>query len=166
MKIGFTALILLCVCLVSGCDVPGNFYLIQGPSLAGVMPAAFSATFKGDLNYPQGFSAVLAQGEGFQGPWSSIAGQTRRISAPVPPQPELASAWDMVYGEGFFVAHVVGARFFERTVLTGSKGTALQVEIYRRAHDSDGDWNRRNAAPLDILGVAQDDKGNTYKVVF
>jgi hypothetical protein len=48
--------------------------------------------------------------------------------------------------------------------MNGSKGTVLQVEIYRRVHDSDGD--PRVAAPIDIQGVAQDDKGNIYKVVF
>ena len=48
--------------------------------------------------------------------------------------------------------------------MNGSKGTVLQVEIYRRVHDSDGD--PRVEAPIDIQGVAQDDKGNVYKVVF
>ena len=76
----------------------------------------------------------------------------------------MRAAWDAVYGPGFYVAHILGANFFERTIMNGSKGTVLQVEIYRRVHDSDGD--PRVAAPIDIQGVAQDDKGNIYKVVF
>jgi len=164
MKTVVAALMLLCVCLISGCSIPGNFYLIQGPSLAGETPATFSASLKG-LIHPEGLSAVLANGEGFQGKWVSVSSGKRRIQdASIPPDPKLAAAWDKVYGQGFFVAHIVGTRFFARTMLTGSKGTVLQVEIYRREHDSDSD--RRDAGPIDIKGVAQDDKGNIYKVVF
>jgi hypothetical protein len=164
MKIGLAILTLVCACATSQCAAPGQFYLIYGP-LASQTPQEYSAAFKGDLNHPESLSAVLAYGEGFQGRWiSTSAGKTRFQDTPTPPQPELRLAWDTIYGQGFFIAHVLGARFFERAVLTGSKGTVLQVEIYRRVHDSDSD--SRVAAPLDIQGVAQDDKGDIYKVVF
>jgi hypothetical protein len=64
------------------------------------------------------------------------------------PQPNLAFAWDAVYGEGFFVAHILGNKFGQG-VFTGNQGTVLQVESL------DG----RN-------GVAVDNKGNTYKMVW
>ncbi|MGB6803488.1 MAG: hypothetical protein WBE31_14575, partial [Candidatus Sulfotelmatobacter sp.] len=64
------------------------------------------------------------------------------------PQPNLAFAWDAVYGEGFFVAHILGNEFGQG-VFTGNQGTVLQVETL------DG----RN-------GVAVDNKGNTYKMVW
>jgi len=165
MKIATAVLMLLCVCLLSGCSIPGNFYLIQGPSLAGETPATFSASFKEGPTHLEGLSAVLVNGEGFQGRWMSVSSGKRRMQdTPIPPDPKLATAWDTVYGQGFYVARIVGTRFFARTVLTGSKGTVLQVEIYRREHD--GDTSRQNAGPIDIQGVAQDDKGNIYKVVF
>jgi hypothetical protein len=166
MRTGLVALTMACFCVVSQCSTPGQFYLIYGP-LASETPQEYSAAFKGDLNHPESISAVLAYGEGFEGRWTSTrtrTGKTRFQDTPIPPQPELRQAWDTIYGEGFFIAHVLGARFFERAVLTGSKGTVLQVEIYRRPHDTDLD--PRLAVPLDIQGVAQDDKGDIYKIIF
>ena len=40
---------------------------------------------------------------------------------------ELSAAWDIVYGSGFYLAHVLGTPI-NRATLTGSKGTTLQVE--------------------------------------
>jgi hypothetical protein len=165
MRIGLIALILASVCAVAEGAVQGNFYPVQGPLASRTPPPVFSASFKGDLINPESLSAVLAGGEAFKGKWISVTTGKRRFQdAPVPPQPELKAAWDAVYGQGFFVAHILGAQFFERTILTGSKGTVLQVEIYRRIHEGDGE--RYSGPPLDIQGVAQDDKGNIYKVVF
>ena len=164
MKIGLAILMLVCVCAVAPCATRGNFYLVQGP-LSSQTPIAFSADLKGDP-YPRNLSAMLASGEGFQGRWKSgAAGKIRMQDAPVvPPQPELTAAWDAIYGQGFFVAQILGAKNFARTVLTGSKGTILQVEIHWRV--SEDSRYPRNAGLLDIQGVAQDDKGNVYKVVF
>lgn len=164
MKIGLAILMLVSTCVVAPCATPGNFYLVQGP-LSSQTPIAFSADLKREP-YPRSLSAVLANGEGFQGRWKSgAAGKTRMQDVPVvPPQPELTAAWDAIYGQGFFVAQILGAKNFARTVLTGSKGTVLQVEIHWRMSDVYRD--SRNATLLDIEGVAQDDKGNVYKVVF
>ena len=165
MKTLFALLLFSCAAAVSVAAVPGNFYLVQGPLASQSQPPLYSASYKGDLLNPEGISATLAGGESFRGKWISVTPGKRRFSAPpVPPEPELRAAWDAVYGPGFYVAHILGANFFERTIMNGSKGTVLQVEIYRRVHDSDGD--PRVAAPIDIQGVAQDDKGNIYKVVF
>lgn len=64
------------------------------------------------------------------------------------PQPNLAFAWDEVYGQGFFVAHILGKQIGQG-IFTGKQGTVLQLESL------DG----RN-------GVAVDNKGNIYKVVW
>lgn len=164
MKTLLALLLFSCVAAVSVAAVPGNFYLVQGPLAGQSQPPLYSASFRGDLLTPEGLSATLAGGESFQGKWISVTPGKRRYSdPPVPPEPQLKAVWDAVYGPGFCLAHVLGATFFERTVIDGSKGM-LPVKIYRRVHDSDGD--PRVAAPIDIQGVAQDDKGNVYKVVF
>jgi hypothetical protein len=94
----------------------------------------------------------VANGEVLQGKPKTV--QASSVNPPLAtgtislPQPNLAFAWDAVYGEGFFVAHILGKKFGQG-VFTGSQGTVLQVECL------DG----RN-------GVAVDNKGNTYKMVW
>jgi len=63
------------------------------------------------------------------------------------PQPNLSAAWDAIYGPGFYVARVLGQQL-GRANVTGSQGTAIQVEV----------WNAR--------GIAVDNKGDVYKLVF
>ncbi len=158
-------LVLTLLCTTGFASGNGNFYLISGPQFAGT-PAPYSGVFKGNLYQPKSVSAVLLNGEKFEGKWVSTSpGKVRYADHPVPAvvEPKLASAWDSVYGQGFFTAHVVGAPFFARAEVKGSKGTVLQVEIYRRFTDG-------QATPpypaLDLQGVAQDSSGNIYKVVF
>src|SRR5277367_5556005 len=107
MKTGLAAILLQFACVVSACAAPGHFYLVQGPQ-SGDAPIAFSADIKG-YPYPRHLSAVLINGEGFQGKWiSASTGKIRIQDVPIPPQAELAKAWDTVYGQGFFLAHVLG----------------------------------------------------------
>jgi hypothetical protein len=74
-----------------------------------------------------------------------------------PPQPNLAFAWDAVYGRGYFAAHVLGGKIWQG-IFTGNQGTVLQVEILDGQH---------GAAVLDGQhGAAVDNKGNIYKVVW
>jgi hypothetical protein len=65
-------------------------------------------------------------------------------------------AWDAVYGGGYYTANVLGARLHVRSTLTGSNGATLDVEMYRR--DVPGQLT-------EIRGVAQDNRGNIYKIV-
>jgi hypothetical protein len=159
------ALTLAFLCTAGYGAARGNFYLIAGPEFIGT-PAPYSGVFKGDIFFPKSISAVLARGEGFDGRWIYTSPGKKRFSDPRtdPPQPKLATAWDSVYGPGFFTAHVLGAPFFARAEITGSKGTVLQIEIYRREFDRYDDSLRYS--PLNLQGVAQDNKGNIYKVVF
>jgi hypothetical protein len=54
----------------------------------------------------------------------------------------------LFYGEGFFVKHILGNKIGQG-VFTGSQGTVLQVE-----------WLNGET------GVAADNKGNMYKMVW
>ncbi len=64
--------------------------------------------------------------------------------------------WDAVYGGGYYNANVLGTPLHVRSALTGSNGTLLNVELYRR--DIPGQMT-------EIRGVAEDNRGNIYKVV-
>ena len=160
MKINLAlTLALLSVCITVGSDsaFAQKLYPVQGPLAAHTPQPAF----KGQIRRPM-FSAgpvflllkswTVANGEVLQGEPKTV--QTTSLnSAPEGgtislPQNNLAFAWDAVYGEGFFVAHILGKKFGQG-VFTGSQGTVLQVETL------DG----RN-------GVAVDNKGNTYKMVW
>jgi hypothetical protein len=64
------------------------------------------------------------------------------------PQQNLAAAWDLVNGPGFYAAHVAGNKILHGT-FTGDKGTILQVESLDN-----------------YVAVAEDNRGNLYKIVW
>jgi hypothetical protein len=158
-------LALLSVCMISGCHSYGHLYQVRGPlASASASPVyAFSFTFPGsprnEHDQNGDFSMVLFNGEKFQGPWKMMY---RKPGAPIaavgtPVSGNMAAAWDTVYGQGFYVAQVLGAPYFAHTMLTGSQGTTLRIE-----------WREselRGATIVDTKGVAQDSKGNIYKLV-
>lgn len=76
--------------------------------------------------------------------------------ASYPPQPNLAFAWDLVYGPGYFLANILGSQTVGQATATGDKGTVLQLEFHKE---------RLGVPPDDMFGVAVDSKGNIYKVV-
>lgn len=107
-----------------------------------VFPARISAKF---ASRSGGLSMTLANGESFQGRW--------KIETPGPADPaspdDLSGSWDLVYGPGFFTAHVLGNRDCGLAHITGSQGTPLTVQLC--------------GAP-DTKAVAKDGKGNVYKL--
>src|ERR1700675_3491964 len=131
-------LVALCVCIVSGSDFAfgQKLYPVQGPLTAQTPQPVFS----GQIRRPV-FSAgpvflllkswTVANGEVLQGRPKTVQA-TSLNSAPEGgtislPQNNLAFAWDAVYGEGFFVAHILGKKFGQG-VFTGSQGKVLQEE--------------------------------------
>ncbi|MGB9406332.1 MAG: hypothetical protein WCA89_02285 [Terracidiphilus sp.] len=156
---------LMSICLISGCYRYAHLYPIQGPLASLTPPPIYTAKITGAWNSGN-LSVTLANGEVFSGPWKeiSVKARTQSAAAGVPVQFNLASAWDAVYGQGFYTAHVLGTPLFVQAVLTGNQGTVLQVEMYRQEHGSDTDPN--SAAPLDIKGVAKDSNGNIFKMAF
>jgi len=71
----------------------------------------------------------------------------------------MSAEWDAIYGPGFYVAHVLGARLYARAVLTGNQGTVLNVELYKPD-------TPENSNVSSIRGVAKDNRENVYKVAF
>jgi len=129
--------------LLVSCSAPIHLYPIRGPlaeqrtipPIKGVGSGVRSGTI----------SVTLPSGEICVGPW-----------APVPRESdnrELLTTWDSIYGQGYFVANVVGATWHGRAELHGNLETTILLEFYRgTVKDS----------PL--LGVAKDNRGNIYKV--
>jgi hypothetical protein len=142
------ALLLLSAFAISGCAVPGRLYPVQGPMASLAAPPVMTAKlYQSHLR----ITLTLANGELFNGELKVLYPSSSNLNPtgapPSPPQPNLAYAWDTVYGQGYFVAHVLGQQLGQ-AVITGNQGTVIQVEV-AIAH-----------------GVAIDNKGNIYKIVF
>ena len=86
----------------------------------------------------------LQDGEKFFGPctFGSAAGVND----------DLKATWDSVYGQGEYLAHVVGSGTHCTATLTGSKGTVFHIESYNET------------AETPLKGIAQDSNGNIYKL--
>jgi hypothetical protein len=144
------ALALLCFCLIAAA-APAfaiNLYPVQGPAATLAEPPPFTGKLTGS-------KVILSQagGESFQGKYKLVMMSFAYDKGPgspasFPPQPNLAYAWDAVYGQGYFVAKLLGLRI-EQAVLTGDRGSILQVEFLNQGK-----------------AVAVDSKGNIYKVVW
>jgi hypothetical protein len=155
------ALLLLCLPVLSGCTATARLYPVQGP-LAAQTPSPVYVAKMTDGLHAGNFSAVLSDGEVCKGRWEIVA-RPKTSGAPVSAndtaKPNLASEWDIVYGPGYYVAHVLGSRLYGRAVVSGDRGTVLNVEIYKPDTSKD-------ATVSSIKGVAKDNNSNIYKVTF
>lgn len=155
---------LLATSLVS-CHAGMNFYPVQGPLAVQTPSPVFVGKVSGGIS--AGALVVTAgQGEVFTGRWKMVKAPSQRkgtASLPVISalDNEMAPAWDSLYGNGFYVAQVLGARLYARASLTGTSGSVMKVEFYRPEGNHDGDVNAIRGS---VKGVAKDDKGNVYKV--
>jgi hypothetical protein len=160
------ALVVLSVVMISGCNGYGHLYPVQGP-LASMAPQPvynFSYTYPGSPKNDRGqngdLSMVLSDGEIFQGPWKMTYQKPAmgNASAGTQESSSMATAWDTVYGQGFYVAHILGSKpYFMHVALTGNKGTTLQVEWYEPEFSG--------TTIQGTNGIAEDSKGNIYKLV-
>lgn len=128
---------------LTACTAPFHLYPVKGP-LAGQQPvpvilAKATGVTSGTISF------LLPTGESCAGAWAPVApGQVVN---------DLAPAWDSVFGEGNYVARVLGAKWHGRATIRGDQGTVVLIEFYRdTVQDS----------PL--LGIAKDNNGNIYKV--
>ena len=152
-------LLVCAVLLVSGCYRSGRLYPVQGPLAAETAPPVYSAKLTGVFNSGN-MSVKLEGGEVCTGSWSLVS-RKPTVAGPAPaaaaaPGVNWQKVWDAVYGNGFYTANVLGTPLHVRSTLTGSKGTMLDVEMYRR---------NIPGQMTEIRGVAQDNRGNIYKIV-
>ena len=152
--------VLLCVSLLSGCAT-ARLYPVQGP-LSQQNPApVYVAKLDGAL-YSGSFKVILGNGEVGQGRWGMVPRPNKSSDSGYSASPssgDMATEWDTVYGQGFYTAHVLGAKLHAKAEVTGNQGTVLHVEMYKPDKVED-------RSPGSIKGVAKDDKGNIYKVAF
>jgi hypothetical protein len=154
---------LLSVLLVS-CHATARFYPVQGPLMVQTPPPVFVGKISGAL-YSGNMTVTGDKGEFFTGRWEAVKRPEKSTDAPnvVPRDEEMAPLWDSIYGNGFYVAHVLGTRLYARASLKSKSGDSLKVEFYRPEGNSKGDIEPLAAS---IKGVAKDDKGNVYKITF
>jgi hypothetical protein len=131
-----SALLLVAAALLSGC-VSGRLDPVQGP-LASQTPAP---VYRIKMDGGDSMTARLAKGEVCHGTWLDIAPND-------PEARDMAAEWDLVYGKGFFLAHVLGNITIARAILTCPKDTTLKAEF-----DS-------------VKGVATDINGNVFRLTF
>jgi hypothetical protein len=139
-----------------------RFYPVQGPLAAQTPTPVYVGKVAGGRNSG---TVVLTgnQGEVFQGRWETIQQPKKSSDAPAvaPSDNEMVPLWDSIYGNGFYVAHVLGSTLYARASMTGANGDSLKVEFYREEKNNNGDVNALRAS---IKGVAKDSNGNVYKI--
>jgi hypothetical protein len=121
-------------------------YPVSGPVAAKTPPPVFRAKISANMAAKSGaFSTTLENGERFDGRW--------KLGTPGPADPssptDLSVTWDSVFGQGYYVAHVLGNRTCGGATITGSAGTVLQLQL------CGGDGQK---------AVAKDSHGNVYKM--
>jgi len=126
-------------------QAPGPFY--EGSKGGG----AYGYSIKSDFGRVKSFS--YANGETLRGKCDSVtAASVDSTAAASPdtssPQQNLAAAWDLIYGQGYYASHAGGKKVLEGT-FTGDKGTILHVQSLDN-----------------YVAVGADDHGNLYKIVW
>jgi hypothetical protein len=130
------ALILCTALLLAGC-ASAHLYPVQGPLAAKVPPPAYSVK----LDYADSISVIRGRGDHCDGVWLAVVKED-------PSAQDLAFAWDLVYGKGYFLANVLGHNGIARSTITCAKGGTVEVEFNT------------------TQGVAKDNDGNVFKLTF
>lgn len=129
-------LLLIAAVLLSGCAT-GHLYPVQGPLSAQKPPPTYAIKMeRADL-----ISARLGNGEVCHGTWLDIVKED-------PSARDMQADWDLVYGNGYFLANVLGHPGIARSVITCEKGTKVTFEF-----DS-------------VKGVGKDNNGNVFRIMF
>lgn len=157
--IGVATSTIACLLTLTGCHAYAKLYPVQGPLAQQSPPPVFAAKVTGGMKVDN-FYATIANGEKVACNFTGNSGK-QRISDPQPPASpppfNMAPAWDAVYGDKFYEAHVLGARTpYYWCAATGDKGTTLHVAIQVGL-------NAEVPTAQNVRGVVEDDRGNIYK---
>lgn len=160
-------LLLFATSMMLGC-ASARMYPVRGPLASESPQAVYPAKITG-LLYSGDIKITVANGEVCKGHWTLVKGGSSADAPPAEAPPStttednsvaegMPAAWDTVYGQGYYVAHVLGQRLYAHAMVTGNHGTILNVEFYRLN-------NGANAA-ADFHGVAKDNRGDIFKLAF
>ncbi len=148
--------VLILVITLTGCSTSANLYPVEGP-LSKISPLPILiAKVEGILGNSGNISMSTADGESFTGKWSVISPMTSVFSSGsvnANTTTGLASVWTSVYGSGYSVANVGGVNSGQG-MLIGNMGTVIEIEFRVGSGTSSG------------TGVAKDNKGNIFRVLF
>lgn len=141
--LGYTVCIFL-----TGCTTTANFYPVQGPLSNTVPLPVITAHVDGIMGGTGGVEMTLPDGETCKGRWSSAAPQfATSVSG------SLWGRYGAVAFSGMAVGPVPGVNRGEAFV-TCVRGTTIQAEFYTGSGTANG------------YGVAEDSRGNVYKMIF
>jgi hypothetical protein len=137
--------------MLGGCAVmvPGHLYPVQGPLSKESTPPVYTVTLNGSFLPSGSLTVHMAAGIACPGDWKAV-------SADDPSARQMSAEWDEVYGNGYFVANVLGKRTFARSVPTCTNGTKLNLEFLVV----------RPGNPSSTIGVVSDGTGNIFKLSF
>lgn len=153
---------LLSLAVMLGCSHTARLYPVQGPLSAQTPVPVLLAKITGALT-PADISVVMGDGEVCKGHWELVRrpkpGKGEN-TATAPETDGMPAIWDTIYGQGFYLSHVLGARLYAKAVVNGERGTVLNVEMYKPEGEHEGN------PVAAIKGVAKDNKDNVYKLTF
>jgi hypothetical protein len=130
--------VLLFMSLLSACAT-ARFYPVQGPLTEQTPAPVYVAKLTGAF-YSGSVSATLSDGEVCKGHWEVVPRPNASTSVGTGGNQSadtLSAEWDTVYGLGYYTAHILGAKLYARSVLTGNRGTVLNLEMYRPDDERD-----------------------------
>jgi len=151
----YLVFVLLAVVLNWGCAI-ARIYPVQGPLAARKPAPVYNATIRGAF-FSGTLSTTLNDGERFKVPMNPASSGTN--TAPI-----LESEWESVYGTGYYQFKVMPAQYHLRGASTGSKGTELDVEVYKN-EIRPVPATKDDHSTIELFGVAKDSNGNVYKVI-
>jgi len=159
--------VLLAIITIAECSAAfgQKLYPVQGPGAAQTPPQVWTAKIKTGMVSESISGFVSSNGGAIQGKFATVtasAANARTLGTPesYPPQANLAFAWDTIYGQGFYLSHLLG-NSIAQGAFTSDQGTVLQVEIFY-----DVFRGASNEAFTKGYGVAVDNKGNLYKMIW
>jgi hypothetical protein len=118
---------------------------VKGP-MALQAPGPFYEGSKGDGPYTYSIKSETLKGKP---EWATAPAADAQAAADSnSPQQNLAAAWDLVYGPGYYASNIAGKKILQGT-FTGDKGTTLQVQSLDN-----------------FVAVGEDNRGNLYKIVW
>lgn len=151
---------LLAIAMLTGCyaNMGVRLYPVQGP-LAAKAPLPVFPAMLTERSSAGEIRLTLPGGEECQGSFTRLKPEVTQqgettVNASV--SDGMASVWDSVYGQGFYVAHVLGSQYHRVGNATGDHGTVLKIEFVEMAERD----------PVAARGVARDNHQNIYKIVF
>lgn len=156
MTVRATLTALTLVVSLTACSTTATLYPVDGPLSKQQPLPVLTAAVDGIMGNTGGISLSLPDGEYCKGRWSSIAPMSvgySAVSATGSGTNGMATVWATVYGSGLSIRNLPGVNKGE-AMLVGDRGTVIQVEFYTGSGTANGS------------GVAKDNKGNVFKVLF